>query len=378
MIRRSAPSIQLEPLIARAFELWREIEAESGQNIMNLIGEVSLTRVQPDAEPERAAADELAESAGEADGALAFSEAHTDDIVDAAAETQRRRDRLVSVIERESAMIRERFGGQVEVLERADLRERFPGVRLFPDIVPTYEAEAGFLRPEVAIAAQRELAAQLGADLHDLEGVTGWQADGDGVMVKTSMGTYHAGQLILTPGPWAPELLVELGLPLEVLRIVNVYFQPQRTDWWAAENGAPDFLLNVEEGEFYGMPSIERLGVKIGRHDNGSPTTADGINREVSDAEIDALRQVLDKYLPGSIGRVLQTSTCMYTMTPDQQYVIDRHPQLPQLHYACGFSGTGFKFSCVVGEILAELALNGDTRIDIDFLAARRFAGPNS
>ena len=372
MIRRTAPSPQLEPLIARAFELWREIEAESGQSIMNLIGEVALVQVRPE-DPADEHVDEVLEDAiEEADGAI--DEAPSEEIVDAAAELQRRKERLEPALDVKRAEIRERFGGRVEVLERSELRERFPGFRLFPDIIPTFEAEAGYLRPEAAIQAQRELAERRGAELHDLEPVTGWHVDGEGVQVDTAMGTYRAGRLIVTPGPWAPELLIELGLPLEVQRIVNVYFQPQRTDWWTAENGAPDFLLNVEEGEFYGMPSIERLGVKIGRHDNGTPTTADGINRDVSGDEVEALRQVLDKYMPGSIGRVLQTVTCMYTMTPDNQYILDRHPEINQLLYACGFSGTGFKFSCVVGEILAELALEGKSRIGIDFMAARRFA----
>ena len=370
MIRRSAPSPQLEPLIARAVELWREIEAESGQDIMHLIGEVVLRQVRPNPEP--VDAEVLAHPSDDVD--MAADEMQLDGSEDELATLQRRKELLVPAMEHESALIRDRFGGQVEVLERSELRERFPGFRLFPDIIPTFEAQAGYLRPESAIAAQRELAERFGAELHDLEPVNGWRSDGEGVQVETAMAGYRADRLILTAGPWTPELLAELRLPLEVQRIVNVYFQPQRTDWWTAENGAPDFLFNVEEGEFYGMPSIERLGVKIGRHDNGTLTTADSINRDVSEEEIEALRQVLDKYMPGSIGRVLQTITCMYTMTPDEQYIIDRHPRLEQLFYACGFSGTGFKFSCVVGEILAELALEGKTRFEIDFMAARRFA----
>jgi sarcosine oxidase len=242
-------------------------------------------------------------------------------------------------------------------------------------MIATYEEEAGFLRPETAITAYRTLAEQLGAELHDLEPVTKWSAAGSDVRVETVLDSYTASVLVLTPGPWAPELLGELGLPLDVQRIVNVYFQPQRTDWWTAERGAPDFLLSVDEGEFYGMPSIERLGIKIGRHDNGRSTTANSIDRAVSEAEVDELRQVLDKYMPGSTGRVLQTLTCMYTMTPDEQYIIDRHPAHPQALYACGFSGTGFKFSCVVGEVLADLALEGRSRFEIDFMSAARFAG---
>lgn len=355
MIRRSAPRPELEPFIARAFELWRELEAESGQNIMNLIGEVSLLQTAPESEAAQDN-DDQASSAGEA--ANAGSEGNGAD--------------------RSPAEPRERWGGHIQELERAELRERFPGFRRFPGMLATYQEEAGYLRPETAIDVQRTLAEQLGAELRDLEPVTGWSVDGDGVRVETQLDSYTAGALVLTPGPWAPELLGDLGLPLEVQRIVNVYFQPQRTDWWTAERGAPDFLLSVDEGDFYGMPSIERLGVKIGRHDNGRATTADTIDRIVTDEEVDELRHVLDKYMPGSTGRVLQTVTCMYTMTPDEQYIIDRHPAHPQALYGCGFSGTGFKFSCVVGEVLAELALDGRTRFGIDFLAAERFAARTS
>lgn len=358
MIRRSAPRPELEPFIARAFELWRELEADSGQNVMNLIGEVTLKHVQPTPVSETEA------EQAQADTAVAS---------DLLQEPDQRPTVPEPAFDRMQEVIRQRWGGQVQILERAELRERFPGFRRFPDMIATFEEEAGYLRPEIAIAVQRELAERYGAELHDLEPVSNWRADGDGVRVETPLGAYTADRLILTPGPWAPEQLDELNLPLEVQRIVNVYFQPQRTDWWTEERGAPDFLLDVEEGGFYGMPSIERLGVKIGRHDNGRATTAETINRDVSRDEIDELRGVLDRYMPGSTGRVLQTVTCMYTMTPDEQYIIDRHPQHPQALYACGFSGTGFKFSCVVGEILAELALDGKTRFDIDFMAARRF-----
>ena len=119
------------------------------------------------------------------------------------------------------------------------------------------------------------------------EEVTGWRAEGAGVAVTTTTQTYRADKLVLAAGPWAAELLADRGLPLQVVRIVNMYFAPTRPDWWTAEQGAPDFSLSVAEGGFYGMPSIEGLGVKIGRHDNGEPTTARTIRRTVDAGEID-------------------------------------------------------------------------------------------
>jgi sarcosine oxidase len=267
------------------------------------------------------------------------------------------------------------MGGRREVLDEAALRERFPGFRLHEGMTATYEAEAGFLRPEVGVAAHLDVAARHGATIQRPEAVTGWQTVGAGVAVTTARGTYRADRLILTAGPWSAELLAGLGLPLQVVRIVNAYFAPAQPDLWTSERGAPDFLLTVREGAFYGMPSIEGVGVKIGRHDNGEPTTARTIRRDVDAAEIAALRAVLDRYMPGASGPVSQVITCMYTMTPDEQYIIEPHPEFPQIVYGCGCSGTSYKFSGVIGEMLADLALTGATAYDMDFISSRRFAG---
>ncbi|RIK45520.1 MAG: N-methyl-L-tryptophan oxidase [Chloroflexi bacterium] len=325
LIRRSNYQAGYEPLIARAFELWPQLEQESGRNILNLIGEVTLGGP--------------------------FEENF--------------RRHFQGDLERE---------GRRELLDEAALAERFPGFRLYEGMLATYEQQAGFLRPEVAIAAQLELAERHGAEIHRDEHVRGWEADGSGVAVHTSAGSYHAERLIVTAGPFSAELLGNLGLPLQVVRIVNVHFQPERPELWTAENGAPDFILSVPEGQFYGMPSIEGAGVKIGRHDNGEPTTARTIRREIDQTERDYLRNVLDRYMPGASGPISADLTCMYTMTPDEYYVVERHPEQPQVAYGAGFSGTGFKYSCVIGEILADLAIEGETRFDISIFSSARFA----
>jgi sarcosine oxidase len=325
MIRRSSWRPEIEQMIARAFTLWRELEAESGARIMDLIGEVALT--------------------------------------DPGVHATTGNRRLATPL-----------GGHRETLDETALRQQFPGFRLHDGLVATYEAEAGYLRPEVGVAAHLAVAARHGAVIQRPEEVTDWRADGAGVAVTTTAATYHADRLILATGPWAAELLAGRGLPLQPVRIVNAYFAPTRPDWWTAERGAPDFLLTVPEGSFYGMPSIEGVGVKIGRHDNGAPTTARTIRREVDAAEIDALRAVLDRYMPGASGPVTQQITCMYTMTPDEQYIIEPHPEQPQVVYGCGCSGTSYKFSGVIGEMLADLALRGTTDYDMAFISSRRFA----
>jgi sarcosine oxidase len=267
------------------------------------------------------------------------------------------------------------MGGRRELLDEATLRSRFPGFARREGLVATYEANAGFLRPEVGVAAHLEVAARHGATIRRPETVTGWRADGSGVAVTTPSGTYRAARLVLAAGPWSAELLAGLNLPLQVVRIVNAYFAPARPDLWTSERGAPDFLLTVPEGSFYGMPSIEGVGLKIGRHDNGEPTTARTIRRDVDAAEIDELRAVLDRYMPGASGPVTRVITCMYTMTPDEQYIIEPHAAHPQVIYGCGCSGTSYKFSGVIGEMLADLALTGATGYDTGFVSSGRFAG---
>jgi len=241
-------------------------------------------------------------------------------------------------------------------------------------MIALYEAGAGYLQCETGIITHVARARRHGATIHLEEEVTGWEADGAGVRVNTSQGSYHADRLVITTGPWAAELLADLHFPLQVQRTVNAYFQPERPEWWSVERGAPDFLLDVPEGSFYGMPAVAGVGVKIGRS-GGAETTARTIRRTIDDAEIDMLRNTLDRYLPGASGPELRRITCMCTYTPDRDFIIDRHPSYPQVLFGCGFSGRGYKFAPVVGEILADLAGDGKSRHEIEFLAAERFVG---
>jgi sarcosine oxidase len=340
MIRRSAVRPELDQMAGRAFELWRELEAESGQNIMNLIGEVVLA--------------------------------------DSPAGTARHPPHLATVDERQVAdtfTYESSVRDQCELLDETALRERFPGFNLREGMVATYEANAGFLRPELGIAAHLEVAEQHGAAIRRPEAVSDWRADGSGVTVITATGTYRADRLVLAAGPWSSELLGDLDLPLQVVRIVNAYFAPTRPEIWTAEHGAPDFQLIVPEGWFYGIPSVEGLGLKIGRHDEGHPTTARTIRRDVDADEIDYLRAVLDEYMPGASGPITHVITCMYTMTPDEQYIVEPHPAFPQVVYGCGCSGSSYKFSGVIGEMLADLALDGSTGYDTNFVSSARFTG---
>jgi sarcosine oxidase len=314
------------PLADRAFALWRDLEAESGQSLLRMTGEVWLLDL----------------------------DAHPNYRVGVARSLER--------------------GMRVSLSER-DLAERFPGFRLHDGVLAFYEAEAGYLRSELGIMTAVEQAQRYGATIRAGEEVVAWEADGNGVRVDTHQGSYRSDRVIVTTGPWAAELLADLELPMHVERRVNGFFQPERRDVWSLEHGAPDFLLDVREGSFYGMPEIDGIGLKIG-FSGGESTTARTIRRTVDDAEIDFLRGVLDRYMPGASGPEVKRITCMCTYTVDRDFIIDRHPEHSQVIFACGFSGRGYKFAPVVGEILADLAILNATRHDIEFLSASRFAAP--
>lgn len=314
---------QYVPLVQRAYTLWQELEQASGRDLLTITGGLNVGT--PDSEF--------------ITGALTSARQHN---------------------------------LPYELLSAGDVPARFPGFRPTADLVAVYEPHAGILDPEACVGAHLDLAARHGADLRHGEPALRWTADGAGVRVETADGAYTAERLAIAAGPWAGEVLAELGLPLRVQRVVNVHFAPVQPDLFAPER-CPVYLWQVPEGDYYGFPALPGQGVKFGRHDTGERCTPHTIRRTVDDTEVAALRAILDRYMPGAAGAVRSTLTCMYTNTPDRHFVLDRHPAHAQVVYGCGFSGHGFKFSSVIGEVLADLALDGATRHDIGFLAATRF-----
>ncbi|HVX30248.1 MAG TPA: N-methyl-L-tryptophan oxidase, partial [Nitrolancea sp.] len=263
------------------------------------------------------------------------------------------------------------YGLHVEELDNVEVRARFPGYQLPDGIVALYDPEAGFLRPERCTAAHQELARNHGAKLHFSTPVLEWGADGNGVWVRTANERVTAGKLVITAGPWSKGVLAGWDLPLVVWRIVNVHFDSTAPERFAPEQ-CPVFLMEVPEGHYYGFPALPGQGVKIGRHDIGAVCTPETIDRTVRADEIAMLRNVLDAYMPGASGPVIRTLTCMYTNTPDQHFILDRHPAHENVVVGCGFSGHGFKFASAVGEVLSQLALEGRSRIDVGYLSTGR------
>jgi sarcosine oxidase len=266
------------------------------------------------------------------------------------------------------------FGIPLERLSRADVVERFPGFAPPADAVAIHEPGAGYLEPEAALAALRRLATGAGARLRFSEPVVHWQADGDGVVIASALETLRAERLVLTAGAWTPELLGDIGVRLQAQRRVNVHFEPRTPERFAV-GALPVFNLVVPEGQYYGFPSMPGAGLKLGRHDGDAPCTPRTIDRVVTDREAAEMRAVLDAYLPGAAGAELRRVTCLYTMSPDGHFILDHHPALSQVALFAGCSGHAFKFAPVVGEVLADLSLDGRTDLDVAFLAAERFVG---
>jgi len=262
-----------------------------------------------------------------------------------------------------------------EFLEAAAIRRKFPVFAPADGMVGVLEPRAGVLFPEECILAHLEQAARAGAELHYEEPVLAWSAAPHAVEVQTPRGHYEAGALVITAGPWAPQVLEEVGLPLAVERQVVGWFRPVDLQAAFDPGSCPVHVWQVDGRFFYGFPRLGDEGVKIAEHKTGHPTTADTVRREIMPEEIAELRRdFIGRYMPAASGPLLASTTCMYTMTPDGHFIIDFHPQHQNVVLACGFSGHGFKFAPVVGEILADLALLGRTEHDISLFALDRFA----
>jgi len=265
-----------------------------------------------------------------------------------------------------------------ELLESKEIRQRFPVLQPPPDHCALYEANAGFLRPEAAVAAHLGLAAQRGAVLHFEEPIADWAVTKTGtVRVTTTKAAYEAEHLVIAPGAWASKFLKLPDLPLHVRRHVMAWFDPVDGIAEFKPDRFPIYIWQTSENVIiYGFPATDcdHCGVKAAIHSGGDVCTADSLERSFTHRDIAEIRQQLETYIPPLNGRLLHAATCMYTMTPDEHFVVARHPDYPQISIACGFSGHGFKFSPVLGEVLADLAIEGQTKYPIDFLSAQRFA----
>ncbi|MEY9968460.1 sarcosine oxidase [Streptacidiphilus sp. MAP12-16] len=316
------------PLLLRSYELWEQIERDSGRTIATLTGGVMVGR------PDSLAVSGSLRSAGQ-------------------------------------------WGLDHEVLDAGEIRRRFPTLHPAADEVAFYEAKAGFVRPEASVLAHLYLAARAGATLHFEETVTGWTANpsGSGVRVTTSEGVYTADRLVVCPGAWAPQLLTDLGVEFTIERQVMYWFAPDGGVEPYRPERHPVYIWEMDGGaQFYGFPAIDGPdgGAKVALFRGGAACTPETIDRQVRPEEVERISRHLSPRLPTLPGRLVKAATCMYTNTADEHFVIATHPAHQQVTVACGFSGHGFKFVPVVGEILADLAVDGATDHPIALFDPRR------
>jgi len=264
-----------------------------------------------------------------------------------------------------------------QLLTSSEIRRRFPAFAPATDQVGVFEPEAGYLFPELAILAHLRQAARLGAQLHFGQVVLGWEEAPGGILVSTTSGTELVDRLVLAAGAWTATLLNGWELPLLVERQVMGWLGPSEIAPFLPAQ-FPIYLFEQPDGQaYYGFPSLDGRTVKAARHHSGEITTADQLRREPELVELNCLRDQLGEMMPAlREAEVLRAKVCMYTDTPDLNFAIGLHPRSSRVAVGCGFSGHGFKFSAVVGEILADLAELGATQHPIEPLSPLRFAVP--
>jgi sarcosine oxidase len=262
-----------------------------------------------------------------------------------------------------------------EILDATQVRQRFRALRPDDDMFAVWEPHAGILFTERCIAAHLSLAARHGASLRYDEPVLRWAASGDGVKVVTAKQEYEAGQLILSAGSWLPQLAPELKPAFTIERQVLFWFDPKASRDAFAPERCPIHLWQFDGTcFFYGFPDLGE-GVKVACHHDGEPTSPEQVRRDVAPAEVEAMRSVVRRFLPDADGPLRSATVCLYTNTADGHFWIDRLPRCPQVWIVSPCSGHGFKFSSVVGEVVADLATQGRCAFDLSLFGNRRADG---
>ena len=260
-----------------------------------------------------------------------------------------------------------------EVLTGPETNQRFPGYQLPEEALALYQPDGGFLLSERCIVAHVAAALDLGAEVHGRERVLGWEQKGDGVQVHTDRGAYSAHNLIVCSGAWTAKLLPRLAEFAKPERQVLAWFQPKRPQLFRPDT-FPVFGAVVDEGRFYGFPSFGIPGFKVGRtHHLNQQVDPDHMDRESHLEDEEVLRDFTRRFFPQAAGPTLGLKTCLFTNSPDGHFILDVLPGSPQVSVAAGFSGHGFKYCSVVGEIMADLSQYGDTPYDLNMFRWDRF-----
>ena len=303
-----AESPEYVPLVRRADELWRELEATTGEQVLVRCGGLELG----------------APGFGHARAARASADAH---------------------------------GLSTEWLAPEEVMSRWPAFRVPDDWDALYSPDSGFLLTVPALRSMANAARALGATIVEETQAIGWGATADAIWVETPFARYEAGALIVTAGAWSTRTLADLDLPIRTLR---------KTLWWQEVDDArrfepdrfPVFITDSPAGEIYGFPVYGVPGLKIANHAGGQVVDPETVDRSTRAGENRDCLELAGRVLPGVTARVVKSAVCLYAMTPDTDFIVDRHPALPAVAIGAGFSGHGFKFAPAIGELLAELVVD--------------------
>lgn len=312
------------PLLERAYALWHELEAQTGRTLTDFVGILMVGA------PER---EGIA-------GTLLSARTH---------------------------------GLPLTQFDAAQIERHFPGTRPRPGEIGLLERDAGIVFPEATVGAHLDVAAAHGAAMRFECALTGWnRRAGFHELVLSDGSTIEAARVVFCPGMWTVHLLAELQLPLRVQRNVQVWFEPSTAQY---DRGLfPTFFLERLElpAPLYGFPAIGGC-LKAALHHFGDTVDPERPERRIRDADVTIVRDALDEWIPGAAAAYVRGKVCTYTLTPDGNFVLGHAPGDSTVTLACGFSGHGFKFSPVIGEIAAQLAIDGGTPLDIGFLSPERF-----
>jgi monomeric sarcosine oxidase len=300
-----AESPEYVPLVRRADQLWQELEATTGEQILVRCGGLELA----------------APGFAHARAARASADAH---------------------------------GLSYDWLAPHEVMTRWPAFQVPGDWDALYSPDSGFLLTVPALRGMADAARALGATILEQTEAVAWGAEADSVWVDTPVARFEAGALVVTAGAWATRMLAELDLPIRILR---------KTLWWQEvvdrrqfePERFPVFITDSPAGEIYGFPVFGIPGLKIANHAGGEIADPETVDRSTRPGENQDCLELAARVLPGVTPRVLKSAVCLYAMTPDTDFIVDRHPALPQVAIGAGFSGHGFKFAPAIGELLADL-----------------------
>lgn len=293
------------PMLHRTYELWNELEQATGRQLLHFCGVLNM---------------------GPADHAC-----------------------IRGV--RQSA---NEHGLAFEELDASAIAQRWPALRPADGDVGIFETDGGFVSPELAVRLHVRLAEANGAEFRWSQRVRDWSADGSGVCVRTDTDGFEAKHLVITAGAWLGDVARTLALPLKVERQVQLWWSPKDATL-CRHDRMPAFIHFTGDRAYYGIPALADEGVKLARHHGGETTTAGALDRSLRPEDEADVRAYIRRHVPIADGPLLSHAVCMYTNTPDDHFILDRHPRHENVIVAGGFSGHGFKFAPLVGETVTRM-----------------------